>query len=86
MAIRALCSNISNSVSDDGIHLGWTVLFYGSPLTEPDSTVCSVDLAGTTTKAQARTAIRAAIQAEADRLGYAWNGNVITPEELFAGL
>lgn len=86
MAIRALCSDIVYQVSGDGIDLSWTVLFYGSPLTRPDSTNCAASLSGTTTKAQARTAIRTAIQAEADRLGYAWNGNAITPEELFAGL
>ena len=86
MAIRALCSNIGYQVEGDGISLAWVVLFYGSPLTTPDSTNCTVTLAGTSTKAQARTAIRAAIQAEANRLGYAWNGNVTTPEELFAGL
>lgn len=86
MAIRAMCSQISSQISGDGLHLDWVVFFYGSPLTQPDATTCSTDLAGTSTKAQARTAIRAAIQAEADRLGYAWNGNVITPEELFAGL
>lgn len=86
MAIRALCSNINYNVVAEGIDLSWQVLFYGSPLEQPDTTDCMASLSATTTKAQARTAIRAAIQAEADRLGYAWNGNAITPEELFAGL
>ncbi len=71
MAIRALCTDIEHQVSGDGINLSWQVLFYGSPLTNPDQTSCAASLSGTTTKAQARTAIRAAIQAEADRLGYA---------------
>ena len=86
MAIRALCSDINTQITGEGFHLAWNVTFYGSPLAQPDATNCEADIAATSTKAQARTAIRAAIQAEADNLGYAWNGNVITPEELFAGL
>lgn len=88
---RALIRNQTNTISAETLHLTLLVTYYGGgmPAGRPtDDSQVFVAVNGGMTKASARAAIRVAIKAEADRLGYPFPDNavILTVEELLASV
>lgn len=84
---RALIGSRTHEIDGEGLALTWTVLFYGADVPNgADSTICRATLTAAMTPAQIRDALRAAIAAEASRLGYPYQGGAVLIDLLFAGL
>lgn len=84
---RVLISQMQPEIKGAGLLLTLGLVFYGPDVpNESDSTVITIELPGTMSKATWRTRIKDAITAEAGRLGYDAGGTVTLLAELVLGL
>lgn len=84
---RLLINHILPEVKGAGIILTLHVTFHGTDVPDPgDSTAITVELPGTISFATKRQRIKEAISAEAQRLGYRYDGDVLLPALLLLGL
>lgn len=79
---RAAVQVKNREIVGNDIRLELYVIFFGTDLAAPDATLVSVTATGTDTAATWRQKRNGAILAEAERLGIAWNGKIVSDADL----
>ena len=79
---RAAVTIKGREIVGDEIAITLHVIFFGTDLAAPDATLLTVNSAAGDTPAAWRQKRNGAIQAEATRLGIAWNGKIVSDADL----
>ena len=79
---RAAVQVKNREVVGNDVRLQLYVIFFGTDMAAPDSTIIEVLATGTDTFATWKARRNAAISAEAQRLGITWNGKIVSDSDL----
>lgn len=79
---RCLIQVKDREIVGNDVRLTLFLLFFGADVVTPDSTTVMVTASATDTASTWKTKRNAAIQEEATRLGYSWNGRIISDADL----